>query len=76
MYFWLLKPRAILVSQDLTPSFCVSRSLGGRRSFQCVPSLSSTWDGIPAPLPSGSGQQPRSWYLVHSLISEDAWVQR
>lgn len=76
MCFWLWKHRVKLVSQGLTPSSAVSRSPGGRRSFLCVPSLSSTWDGTPAPLLLGPGQQTRSWDLLHSLISEDAWVQR
>lgn len=48
--------------------------MGGRRSFLCVPSLGSTRDGTPSPLPWGPGQQTLSWDLLHSLISEDALV--
>lgn len=75
MCFWLLKLRAKLVSQDLTPSSAVSRSLGGWRSFLRVQSLSSTRDGTPTPLPS-AGPAATPWHLLHSLSSEDAWVQR
>lgn len=76
-FFWLLKHKVKLFSQDLTPSSASPGArVGGRRSFLCVPSLGSTRDGTPSPLPWGPGQQTLSWDLLHSLISEDAWVQR
>lgn len=75
-FFWLLKHKAKLFSQDLTPnSASPGARVGGRRSFLCARASAPLGTAHP-PLFHGGWASRLSWDLLHSLISEDAWVQR